>query len=68
MFAALSSKRRAHLRHALLAAYRRGLPDTRDTSYGLGVVIRPTWEPHGDAVRPDRSQASSAAATRSHAA
>jgi hypothetical protein len=41
MFVHLPSARPARLGHALLAACRRGLPDTRDTEFGLGAVIRP---------------------------
>jgi hypothetical protein len=40
MFAVLSTRPSTRLGHALLAAYRRGLPDTRDTDFGLGAVIR----------------------------
>ncbi|MEO3937389.1 hypothetical protein V3N99_11610 [Dermatophilaceae bacterium Soc4.6] len=31
-----------HLGRSFLAACRRGLPDTRDTEYGLGAVTRPS--------------------------
>jgi hypothetical protein len=64
MFAALSSKRRAHLGKALLAACRRGLPDTRDADYDLGAVMRPTPNSYRDAERHHRSTSSPDAAAR----
>jgi hypothetical protein len=57
MFAHLHTPHPARLRHALLAAYRRGLPDTRDTEFGLGPVIRPGRHQHLDAVRASTSRA-----------
>ena len=57
MFAHLPSTRSSRFGHALLAAYRRGLPDTRDTDYGLGAVIRPGRHQHLDAVRSRTSRA-----------
>ena len=57
MFAHLHTARPARFGHALLAAYRRGLPDTRDTDFGLGPVIRPARHQHLDAVRSRTSRA-----------
>ena len=57
MFAHLHSTRSTRLGHALLAAYRRGLPDTRDTDYGVGPVIRTGGVQHLDAVRTRTARA-----------
>ena len=40
-----------------MAACRRGLPDTRDTDYGLGAVIRPARDQHRTAVNAHASHA-----------
>ena len=61
MFAHHPTTRSTRFGHALLAAYRRGLPDTRDTAYGLGAVIRSGSAQHLDAVRSRTSRTSRAA-------
>ncbi len=61
MFAHLPSTRSTRLRNVLRDAYRKGIPDTRDTEYSLGAVIRSGNVQHLDAVRARTARAARAA-------